>query len=117
MQQNLFERIDLFLSLLSQLYADHYAKHYSNLVPPRFDLNKGDKYIRVVTIDRRRDRETGEIIDGPGGSVYCFISRENGDLLKAAGWKGPAKGARGNIFNDNCDVGTRATVHGGGLYR
>jgi hypothetical protein len=32
-----------------------------------------------------------------GGSVYCFIDRTNGNLLRAAGWATPAKHARGNI--------------------
>lgn len=30
-------------------------------------------------------------------SAYCFIDLTNGNILKAAGWKAPAKGARGNI--------------------
>ena len=32
-----------------------------------------------------------------GGSVYCFVVRSNGDIMKAANWKAPAKHARGNI--------------------
>ena len=53
----------------------------------------------------------------PGSkSVYCFIDLSNGDLLKADGWKKPAKGKRGSILNENSDVGTVATVHGGGFY-
>lgn len=39
-------------------------------------------------------------------SVYCFIDLSNGDLLKAASWKAPAKGVRGNIFAD--DLGMSA---------
>ena len=35
---------------------------------------------------------------GGGRSAYCFVDRSNGDILKTAGWKGPAKGARGNIY-------------------
>lgn len=33
--------------------------------------------------------------------VYCFIEAATGDILKSASWKAPAKGVRGNIFNDN----------------
>jgi hypothetical protein len=31
-------------------------------------------------------------------SVYCFIDRTNGDILKAESYKKPATGARGNIY-------------------
>jgi len=31
-------------------------------------------------------------------SVYCFVDRSNGDVLKAASWKTPAKHVRGNIY-------------------
>ena len=36
----------------------------------------------------------------PGRSCYCFVSMENGDVLMSAGWKAPAKHARGNIFDE-----------------
>lgn len=32
-------------------------------------------------------------------SVHCFVNRENGDILKAASWKKPAKHARGNVMD------------------
>lgn len=41
------------------------------------------------------------IVNGPSRSVYAFIERETGAILKAEGWSRPAKGVRGNIFNDN----------------
>ena len=34
------------------------------------------------------------------GSAFCFVDMTNGDVLKCAGWKAPAKGARGNIFDE-----------------
>ena len=107
-------RINLFVSLLQDLYNAEYTAKYEMLVPPRIEIDAGGvKYLRIkVTQQYERD---GIISDGQC-SVYCFIDLSNGDILKAAGWKAPAKGARGNIFNDNCDVGTRATVFGGGLY-
>ena len=63
--------------------------------------NVGPKYARLVVT-----RPCG----APGGSVYCFIDMTNGNLLKAAGWKTPAKGARGNIR-----VGTSADWFNGAL--
>jgi hypothetical protein len=51
----------------------------------------GRKYIRIVRED----------VKGSGRSVHCFVDAANGDILKADGWKRPAKHARGNIFADN----------------
>ena len=36
-------------------------------------------------------------VGGGQRSVFCFIERETGDILKAASWKAPAKGVRGNL--------------------
>jgi len=33
-----------------------------------------------------------------GNIIYCFINKENGDILRSAGWNKPAKHSRGNIF-------------------
>lgn len=57
-------------------------------------LEVGPKYVRVVRQEKRLD--TGEI---HARSVYCFVQKDNGDILKAASWKAPAKHARGSIFN------------------
>ena len=53
-----------------------------------------------------------------GWSVYCFIEKDTGNILKAASRKAPAKGARGSIWNDDCDVGVNkpCNVYGSGLY-
>jgi hypothetical protein len=48
----------------------------------------GRKYARVYRVNSR----------GAKGSVYCFVDRSNGDILKSASWKAPAKHARGNIY-------------------
>ena len=42
------------------------------------------------------------------GSVFCFVDLSNGNILKAASWSTPAKGARGNIANRAADL----TPHG-----
>ncbi len=47
----------------------------------------GRKYARVFKEEK-----------GGGRSAYCFVDRKTGDVLKSASWKGPAKGARGNIY-------------------
>ena len=59
---------------------------------------KGRKYARIVVTDTHKN---GDPLSGDrGGSVYCFIDKTNGNVLKADGWKGPAKGPRSNIYND-----------------
>lgn len=95
------EQVKLFVQTLQGLYNDYYAEHCSVLTVPTITASYGQKYVKIVC----------------DNSVYCFIDSSNGDLLKAAGWRGPAKGARGNIFNSNCDVGIKANVYGGGLYK
>lgn len=49
----------------------------------------GSRYVRVMRV---RQGETS-------GSAHCFVDKRNGDVLKAASWKAPAKHARGNIFD------------------
>ena len=40
-----------------------------------------------------------KLITGNGQSVYCFVDKDTGNILKAASFKVPAKGARGNIYD------------------
>lgn len=49
----------------------------------------GKKYIKIAM----------RYNNGGGGSVHCFVDSTNGDVLKAAGWKTPAKGARYNLMD------------------
>jgi hypothetical protein len=56
-----------------------------------FDVKWGRKYAKVVTGNTRSS----------GGSVFCFVDRTNGDILKAASYKAPAKHARGNVLRDD----------------
>lgn len=60
-----------------------------------FALEKGRKYHRVV--QDTRNKETGEMFNQR--SVAAFLDND-GNILKPAGWKGPAKGVRGNIFDN-----------------
>jgi|ERR1035437_166196 hypothetical protein len=55
----------------------------------KLEITEGPKYFRIVAVhaDQR--------------SVYAFVERATGNVLKSATWKTPAKGVRGNIFNEN----------------
>lgn len=80
-----------FLALLQAKMIAHHAKHFpgSSLACETFEHTMGPKYVRV----------TKHMPGSMGGSAYCFVSRENGDVLKPAGFKTPAKHARGNIYD------------------
>jgi len=51
----------------------------------------GKRYVRVVT---------SNVNVTNSASVYCWVDQTNGDVLKSASWKAPAKHARGNIYGD-----------------
>ena len=55
----------------------------------------GKRYVRLVVSSSLN----GEPM--PERRAYGFIDLNNGDLLKSAGWKAPAKHVRGNIFADD----------------
>lgn len=88
------DKLAQFVAALEVRNRAHYAKNMPNCVPTTFRVDvKGRKYVRVVT-------------QGSQDSVYCFVERSTGNILKAAGWERPAPYARGNIFNDNPLQGT-----------
>ena len=63
---------------------------YTGVRKDVFSFSQGRRYIKVIR----------------GGSVHCFVDRTNGDVLKAASWKAPAKHARGNLFDKDNGLGS-----------
>ena len=59
-----------------------------------FGIEKLTKFVRVWQDDVA---PTGE---HSGRSVHAFFNPATGDVLKAAGWKTPAKGVRFNLLDD-----------------
>lgn len=51
------------------------------------EVMRGPRYWRVVAVT-----------DGQR-SAFAFLDTKSGDVLKPAGWKGPAKHARGNVLS------------------
>ncbi len=97
---------DALNAFLAKVDAASAIAQQSMSIPNYFQkvtLEEGHKFIRVVK--------------SHGGSrhVYCFIEKATGNILKASGWRSPAKGSRGSIYNpasyENCDV------YGSFLYR
>lgn len=91
-----------FLMSIRELIHAHYNKNFPSLIPPAISVDpNGKKYVRIVRAD------TSHV------SVYCFVERATGDILKADGWKRPAKNAaRGSIYeNAGKDAITPYGVH------
>lgn len=72
------------------------------LTASQLEMSDGRRYIRIDCI---RDGGRGQ------RSVYAFIDKETGDVLRAAGYKSPAKHARGNLF-DTLQGTEMLTPHG-----
>ena len=69
-----------------------------------YDLNtRGSKYFKV------------EMLSHGSRSVYCFINKRNGEILKSAGWSAPAKGSRGSVLVP--DSYKHSDWSGGWLYK
>jgi hypothetical protein len=86
-----------FLQGAQKLLDTHLAEMCPNLVTLQADVlvvEEGPRYLRIVR--ETRVKSSGEVVSR---SAHAFLDRASGDVLKAAGWKAPAKGARGNIFD------------------
>jgi len=73
--------IDEFV-LLCQRASDAWHDKLQYVDNPKFTIEDSRKYIRIKV----------------GGCIYGFIDATNGDLLKAATWRAPAKYARGSLY-------------------
>lgn len=92
------EALSAFVAAAQAKIDAEYAERFKNLVPCRLDKVYGHRYVKIVRVRRHRD-EQGNVVDTEfGRSVFCFVDRTNGNVLKAASWKAPAKHARGNVY-------------------
>lgn len=95
------------------MIASEIAREYAAALDNKFANHKitttgGRKYDRIVTVANHG-----------GKSVHAFVERETGLLYKAAGWPGPATGARYDLSNPESFMKTvkDADPYGGYLYR
>lgn len=104
------DELTTFVASVSKRHNDGLRAAY-----PTCELNwdvvvcePGRKYARLVTTNVLKSSR----------SAMGFVNLENGDILKADGWKAPAKHARGNIRKgDVSNLWNGAfTGHGGGLF-
>ena len=78
-----------WIAISQEIIENRFNRSFPNLEIPVLSYTEGRKYCRII-LDR---------------SVFGFINKETGDVLKAASWKAPAKTARGNLFDDNNGTG------------
>jgi len=96
------KKFNVWLKGAQKIIDDHAKKQgqgnkttediYANVLT----VKKNKKYWKVITTPKV----------GAGGSVFAFINTINGDVLKAASFKAPAKHARGNIFDKMNGLGS-----------
>ncbi len=73
-----------FYKGVQKVHEDYMVRQFPTNPRQEWRIDIGKRYNKVVH----------------GESVYCFVDRNNGDVLKADGWKAPAKHARGNIYDE-----------------
>ena len=67
---------------------DYHSKHFPTLGHPVLTVENGMRFARIVKSD-----------EGSHRSVFGFVDRNTGDILKAASWKAPAAIPRGNVLD------------------
>ena len=87
------EAMDNLLDKIQEDYASRYGKNHKPSRKLELSLKPGRKFVKVIE----------------GSSVWGFIAKVDGthkglpmvkgDILKAAGWRAPAKHSRGSIFD------------------
>ena len=94
--------LDRWLWTAQDVINKYYTQRLNTLTASQLEMSDGRRYIRI-------DR----LLDGGRGhrSVHAFIDKKTGDVLRAAGYKGPAKHPRGNLF-DSLGGTEMLTPHG-----
>lgn len=92
-----------FMDKIQKAKEADFAEKFPFLDKPKYVCERGTKYIAIDIILHPNNEGY------QGRSVFCFIAADDsttktlgsvkkGDILKSAGYKTPAKKARGNIF-------------------
>src|SRR6476646_2903628 len=81
-----------------EVNANHRAQYGRDLYPA------GTQYA-TFSLDKPGRKFTRVVMHTPGQQiVHAFIDNATGDVLKPAGWKAPAKGARYNLLDEDSFV-------------
>jgi hypothetical protein len=82
--------VNHWMQVVQSWINTNYAANYSHLTPPVITMSVGCRYVKIVREDTGRSTSK---------SVFAFIDKTNGDILKPSSWAAPAKHARGNLFD------------------
>ena len=93
------QQINRFLAKAKEVVDKHYEENGFKFAQPYFEPDYGRKFCRIWKIDNSK-------------SSYAFIALVNsqskelgmvtaGEIFKPATWRGPAKHARGTIFQED----------------
>lgn len=92
--------LDRFITTVSEYRRQTHIKKSGNHTVEPGGVFYNDHLLTVDPNGKKYLRING------GRSVYCFIEIATGNVLKAEGWKKPAKGIRGSIYaNDFAGYG------------
>lgn len=94
------DRLNVFVEGCIRIHREYIESMFNHVRPDAFKVNSGTRYDKIV-----------RVCDGGGESVHCFVDKKNGDVLKAASWRQPARHARGNVFDDDYGL-TRMRFYG-----
>lgn len=104
MINDFYHNFRLYVFGCQAIYDKDFAdRGYSEFQRQKLSYKFGKKYAKVIS----------ERKEGGGGSVHSFVNMLNGDVLKPAGSKAPAKHARGNIYSKGhgCELMTPYGPH------
>lgn len=91
--------INSYLEKLTQHANIDFEKTFPTKEKHSFRADYNKRWIKIV------NKRFGQTM------VFCFVDPSNGDIYKPASWNAPAKGVRGNLFNE------RLPLDSGSLYR
>lgn len=86
-----------------RMQAEHNRLGNTPATLPVLEIQWGKKFARIV----RREPAIEH-----SGSAYAFIEIATGNILKASGWKAPAKGVRGHIADEDGSWGKGVNYYG-----
>ncbi len=80
---------------------DHMKTNFPRLEREELVAGQGGRYIRINNVTRNPKFGQPNEQEFLRNSAWAFVDRTNGDVLKPASWRAPAKHARGNIFDES----------------
>ena len=105
-------RIDAYVAEAQRVMGKQYAEHYPNLTPDTLSAEYvSDKWAKIITTRAGTSgRSVHSFVCLKDGETKALGKVTAGDIHKAAGWKAPAKHARGSVLD--LDFGNCLTPFG-----